>query len=170
MADPLIRALGADHRNTVGAYYHNRGPEFGYKLAARFIEETVAEVAEAHSRRDAYNLVMRVGDRLVKGQLLDALPGIVQAQPDEAPAATATPAPDPATTTYDLGDGQTATITPPQTISGLYDQTVVIARKLKKLRRNDWPAWRRTLWGFFDDTPPWFIGFMVGLALAGLGR
>lgn len=67
----LVRAVGAGHRHTVASHYHNHGGDLAYRLAKRYVEETAAEVCEAHSRRDAYDMLMKVADRLVANRDLD---------------------------------------------------------------------------------------------------
>lgn len=80
MSDALVRHLAAGVREAVAAHCHNRGPEFAGLLARRIISECASELVETEGRRHAYGALLRIGDRLVDGRLLEsdedpALPG-----------------------------------------------------------------------------------------------
>jgi hypothetical protein len=71
--EALIRYIGAGVRESLCAHYGNRGPDFGYRVSRRIINEVAANVAENHTVQDGVEMLYRAGDRLAKGIPLGVL-------------------------------------------------------------------------------------------------
>lgn len=163
----FVRHIAAGVREGLAAHCHNRGPEFGARLARRIISECVSELIEIEGRRKAYGAVLRISDRIVMGRLLEDDDAAHFPAPDtdepEEPEAQLGGEP---CIVISVKNGQRVSNVNNMTATDAVAHLQAVADALEDIPDEPLPWWRRALqWACATRSQAAFWGFLAGFVV-----